>query len=84
MMFVVLVMMYMKTITGSIFAIVAAVSLVTLGTFAAPALAYKDHDHDDSKDLKQFNYCVKHHDGGRHLRVQFTQVCREISRGSLE
>ena len=64
MMFVVLVMMYMKTITGSIFAIVAAVSLVTLGTFAAPALAYKDHDHDDSKDLKQFNYCVKHHDGG--------------------
>jgi len=54
----------MKTTIHSIFAIVAAISIVTLGSFAAPALAYKDHDHDDYKDLKQFNYCVKHHGGG--------------------
>ena len=51
----------MKTTTLSIFAIVAAVSLVSVSSFAAPALAYKDHDHDDYKDLKHFNYCVKDH-----------------------
>ena len=78
-MFVVL-MTNMKTITGSIFAIVVAVSLVTLGTFAAPALAYKYNDQDDYKDLKQFNYCVKHHGGGDIT----SQVWREISRESLE
>jgi hypothetical protein len=54
----------MKTTTLSIFAIVAAVSLVSVSSFAAPALAYKDHDYDDHKDLKQFNYCVKNHHGG--------------------
>jgi len=54
----------MKTTTLSIFAIVAAVSLVTVSSFAAPALAYKDHDYDDHKDLKHFNYCVKDHRGG--------------------
>ena len=54
----------MNTTRLSIFAIVAAVSLVTVSTFAAPALAYNDHDHDDYKDLKHFNYCVKDHRGG--------------------
>ena len=54
----------MKTTTLSIFAIVAAVSLVSVSSFAAPALAYKDHDYDDHKDLKHFNYCVKNHHGG--------------------
>ena len=54
----------MKTTTLSIFAIVAAVSLVSVSSFAAPALAYKDHDYDDHKDLKHFNYCVKDHRGG--------------------
>jgi hypothetical protein len=54
----------MKTTKLSIFAIVAAVSLVSGSSFAAPALAYKDHDYDDHKDLKQFNYCVKNHHGG--------------------
>ena len=54
----------MKTTTLSIFAIVAAVSLVSVSSFAAPALASKDHDYDDHKDLKQFNYCVKNHHGG--------------------
>jgi hypothetical protein len=56
--------MYMKTTRLSIVAIVAALSLVSVSTLAAPALAYKDHDYDDHKDLKQFNYCVKHHGGG--------------------
>jgi len=54
----------MKTTTLTIFAIVAAVSLVSVSSFADPALAYKDHDYDDHKDLKQFNYCVKDHHGG--------------------
>jgi hypothetical protein len=54
----------MNTTRLSIFAIVAAVSLVTVSTLAAPALAYKDHDYDDHKDLKHFNYCVKDHRGG--------------------
>jgi hypothetical protein len=54
----------MKTTTLSIFAIVAAVSLVSVSSFAAPALAYKDHHHDDYKDLKHFNYCVKDHRRG--------------------
>jgi hypothetical protein len=54
----------MKTTTVSIFAFVAAVSLVTVSSFAAPTLAYKDHDYDDHKDLKHFNYCVKDHRRG--------------------
>ncbi len=54
----------METTTLSIFAIVAAVSLFSVSSFAAPALAYKDHDYDDHKDLKQFNYCVKDQHGG--------------------
>jgi hypothetical protein len=51
----------MKTTTLSISAIVAVLSLVSVSSLAAPALAYKDHDRDDYKDLK---HCVKDHRGG--------------------
>ena len=68
----------MKTTTLSIFAIVAAVSLVSVSSFAAPALAYKDHDYDDHKDLKQFNYCVNNHHGETSLDTIYTNVERNI------
>ena len=66
----------MKTTTLSIFAIVAAVSLVTVSSFAAPALAYKDHDYDDHKDLKHFNYCVKDH-RGEDISSYYSHKCGE-------
>jgi len=70
----------MNTTRLSIIAIVAAASLVTVSTFAAPALAYKynhkDHDHDDYKDLKQFNYCVKDHRGGD-ISAYYLHKCGE-------
>ena len=59
----------MKKTILAIFAVVAAVSIISMSGIAAPALAYKnkyhhDHDHDDHKDLRQFIYCVKEHRGG--------------------
>ena len=58
----------MKTTVLAIFAIVTAVSIISMSGIAAPVLAYKhkyhDHDYDDHKDLRQFIYCVKDHRGG--------------------
>ena len=58
----------MKTTILAIFAMVAAVGIISMSGIAAPALAHKyyhkDHDHDDHKDLRQFIYCVKEHRGG--------------------
>jgi hypothetical protein len=66
----------MNTTKLSIFAIVAAVSMLNVSTFAAPALAYKDHDYDDHKDLKHFNYCVKDHRGGD-ISAYYLHKCGE-------
>lgn len=66
----------MNTAKMSIFAIVAAVSMLTVSTFAAPALTYKDQDYDDQKDLKHFNCCVKDHRGGD-ISAYYSHKCGE-------
>ena len=60
----------------TVLAAAAAVSLVMLSSFGTTALAYKDRDYDDHKDLKHLVYCLKKH-GGVDVYSHYYYKCGE-------